>query len=47
MEFQNICNEIGWPRFFCTTLYVKENEAMTYSVEEKIPDFQQRFRQQL
>ena len=21
-NFQNICNEIGWHRFFCTTLYV-------------------------
>ena len=20
-SFQNICNEIGWPRFFCATLY--------------------------
>ena len=21
-NFHNICNEIGWPRFFCATLYV-------------------------
>jgi len=21
-SFQNICNEIGWPRFFCATLYM-------------------------
>jgi len=20
-NFQNICNEIGWPRFYCATLY--------------------------
>ena len=21
-SFHNICNEIGWPRFFCATLYM-------------------------
>ena len=35
-SFQNICNEIGWPRFFCATLYIIYDDTSRFAVQMQI-----------
>jgi len=39
MEFQSICNEIGWPRFYCATLYVWPSDCRRVHVTDAVVEW--------